>query len=60
MIELSWLTHPVSDLCLDCGTLVNPTQDRQELAEDDKGQTRRRCGKCIARRSSLSAAPTAR
>jgi hypothetical protein len=38
---------PVDNWCIDCGDKVDPKKDRQELAWDDKGQCRRRCGKCI-------------
>jgi hypothetical protein len=45
--DVSWLTRPINDFCLDCNDKIEPTFGRQELATDEKGQTRRRCGKCI-------------
>jgi hypothetical protein len=38
---------PNNDFCLDCNILVNPFEDRQELAFDKDGTCRRRCGRCI-------------
>jgi hypothetical protein len=37
---------PVNDYCLDCNNVVAKFE-RQEIAFDDRGECRRRCGACI-------------
>lgn len=39
--------HPINNDCLNCGKHVDPSHDRQEIAFDDNGECRRRCGVCI-------------